>query len=270
MSKQTFRTLQTFRTFLLHALFLGRGNPANNLSTALSGTVEEVAVLFSRCLWAVKLLVQQTAPWMYQETPFKHLRAWAFVERHNSGSFQRYVLPEEILATLNTPRNGGSSLTILGSGRWNAQDNGGYWAALRLALNAYPTHTSQNDLAGIEEEVTLLRLFNNFDRWGVFQSALPLAERLHVRFQKADHLARTLGYSWEKSQEENTERVRALRVFLLSRGEDTWNSKDPLTYVEEFFLRSPVPEGETKDALLRYFAEEFDSAPIADSPSLCQ
>lgn len=256
---------QTFRTFLLHALFLGRGNPANYLATALTGSVDEVAILLSRCLWAARLLVQQTAPWMYQEGPFQKLRAWAFVESHNNGSHQRYALPEEILATLNAPRNDWSSMSKMGSGRWNANDGGGYWAAMRLALNAYPTHTAQNDLAGTEEEVTLIHLFDDFDRWPLFQAALPLAEKLHARFQKADRLARELGYSWEKSQDENTELVRALRVFLLSRGEDCIGYQDPLSYVEQFFTRSPVPEGESKDALLRYFAEEFDAAPTTES-----
>lgn len=237
---------KTFRTFIAFVLAFDNGNPANYLSTLLTGKVEEISALFSCRLWAAKMLCNLPC-WSFNSSDFMRLYAWSFIEYHNNGSHPRTTLDSYIHSYLLD--------NLKGSCRWNANDRGGYWKVFRDSLVAFASRYPDT-----EKEEQFLVLCDQLNRWDIFKEALPLAEKRHARFQRADHLARTLGHHWEKSQEENQERIRAVRRFLLSRGEDTWSFRDPLTYLEEFILCTPVPDKD-KGELLNYFAAEFDAAP---------
>jgi hypothetical protein len=243
-------SVQTLKTFLVHYLGFANGNPANYLSVLLSGTVEEIAVIFSRRLWAAKMLMNLPV-WGAHPAEFLQIRTWAFVETNSQGSHQRFKLPSWVDEYLTSH--------LKGSGRWSAQDNGGYWKAFKDAVAAYPTHAGPHEVSRVVDETQCIFLLDELNRWSLFAEAIPVAEKIHARFQRADGLAREVmtHYPWDLDSDARKLKLRGLREFLLSQGESAYPLHSYMDYVKVYW----PPSEKCEDALKAYFDAEFPPDP---------
>jgi hypothetical protein len=108
-------------------MILGGGNPANLLGRLINGQDAEVSWCAAKVAAALAADSATTLP---------ALLRWAAVEALNVGSNQRIKCP----------------VTLLGSGRWFAQDQGGHYALLLMWLGQWaeltPSRQRQYERAG--------------------------------------------------------------------------------------------------------------------------
>jgi hypothetical protein len=103
---------------MLYFVF-GSGNPANALAALLAGKVENISTWAA--VWFKRRVMSLKAYDYIRLSTLDKLHQWALVEDLNEGSIQRAEFP------LRTDE-------ITGSGRWEANDRGGWYALIREAI----------------------------------------------------------------------------------------------------------------------------------------